>query len=70
MRTANSADPVLGCLEEHFSHPWKSVPLELIIGHSMTSPKPPDGIGLPTDLFDAMRLVYRIGRSQREPTQD
>jgi SAM-dependent methyltransferase len=56
----------LGCLEEHFSHPWKLVPLELIvdqlgtmIGHPMALPKPLRGIGLPANLFDAMRLVYR-----------
>ncbi|HUS95457.1 MAG TPA: hypothetical protein VMX97_01825, partial [Hyphomicrobiaceae bacterium] len=56
----------LGCREEHYSHPWKLVPLELImyqlgtmVGHSMPLPKPLRGMALPANLFDAMRVVYR-----------
>jgi SAM-dependent methyltransferase len=56
----------LGCREEHYSHPWKLVPLELImnqlgtmLGHSMALPKPLHRMALPANLFDAMRVVYR-----------
>jgi SAM-dependent methyltransferase len=56
----------LGCREQHFSHPWKLVPLELIVDQfgvmirrPMSLPKALHGVGLPANLFDAMRVVYR-----------
>jgi SAM-dependent methyltransferase len=56
----------LGCREEHFSHPWKLVPLELIVNQlgvmirrPMSLPKSLHGTGLPANLFDAMRVAYR-----------
>ena len=55
-----------GCRERHFSHPWKLVPLELIVDQlgvmircPMSLPKALRGTGLPANLFDAMRVIYR-----------
>lgn len=55
-----------GCRETHFSHPWKLVPVELIVNqlgvmvrHPMSLPKALHGKGLPANLFDAMRVAYR-----------
>lgn len=50
------------------SHPWKVVPLELIFHQAksmlgltskVTLPKPLKPFGLPANLYDAMRIVYR-----------
>jgi SAM-dependent methyltransferase len=54
------------CKEEHFSHPWKFVPLELIIdqlgtmvGRQLILPSLFSRGGVPANLYDAMRVVYR-----------
>ena len=56
----------LGLTFEHFDHPWKLVPLSLITFQlrRMAGLRPgqvtaPGGIGLPVNLFDAMRVVLR-----------
>jgi len=56
----------LGLRLEHFDHPWKLVPLSLItfqlrrmIGLRAGRTTPPGSIGLPVNLFDAMRVVLR-----------
>ena len=51
-----------------YEHPWKIVPLELIIQQGLlmlgfakqvSLPRFMKGIGLPVNLFDAMRVVYK-----------
>jgi len=56
----------LGLCVEGIDHPWKIVPLPLIVFqlrrmlHLSTRVQPPAaGIGLPLNLFDAMRVVLR-----------
>jgi len=56
----------LGLGLEHFDHPWKLVPLSLIIfqlrrmvGLRPASVTAPGSVGLPVNLFDAMRVVLR-----------
>lgn len=56
----------LGLEMESFDHPWKIVPLSLIafqlrrmLGLKLTGAAAPSGIGLPANLFDAMRVVLR-----------
>ena len=56
----------LGLALEHFDHPWKLVPLSLIAFQlrRMAGLRPgrvaaPGTIGLPVNLFDAMRVVLR-----------
>ena len=56
----------LGLALEHFDHPWKLVPLSLITFQlrRMAGLRPgrvtaPGSIGLPVNLFDAMRVVLR-----------
>ena len=56
----------LGLEVEHFDHPWKLVPLSLIafqlrrmLGLRPTAQPTASGIGLPVNLFDAMRVVLR-----------
>jgi SAM-dependent methyltransferase len=56
----------LGLGLEHFDHPWKLVPLSLIIfqlrrmvGLRPSSVTTPGRVGLPVNLFDAMRVVLR-----------
>jgi SAM-dependent methyltransferase len=53
---------------EHLSHPWKLVPLELILSQAseMVSlkwqwklPQRVRNLGLPANMFDAMRMVFR-----------
>ena len=56
----------LGLAVEHLDHPWKIVPASLIVfqlrrmlglrGESVTAAK---RIGVPVNLFDAMRIVLR-----------
>ncbi len=56
-----------GCHMAHLSHPWKRVPLELVIHQAavmvgvkgLAVPPPFRHLGLPANLFDAMRLVFR-----------
>ena len=57
-----------GLKEEHLSHPWKFVPIELIISQLFLMlgcdkvPALPSAIkklGLPANMFDAMRIVFR-----------
>ena len=56
----------LGLWLEHFDHPWKLVPLSLIIfqlrrmvGLRPSSVTTPGSVGLPVNLYDAMRVVLR-----------
>ncbi len=56
----------LGLQVERFDHPWKIVPLSLIVFQlaacsASRQPRAPaaSGIGLPVNLFDAMRVVLR-----------
>ena len=56
----------VGLTLEHFDHPRKLVPLSLITfqlrrmaGLRPGQVKAPGGIGLPVNLFDAMRVVLR-----------
>ena len=55
----------LGLLLEYADHPWKLVPLSLIFFQlrrmlgSRGGKLPTSGIGVPLNLFDAMRLVFR-----------
>ncbi len=56
----------LGLEVEHFDHPWKIVPLSLIafqlarmLGRRPARAPAASGIGLPVNLFDAMRVVLR-----------
>jgi SAM-dependent methyltransferase len=56
----------LGMRLEHFDHPWKVVPLSLILfqlrrmlGLRPAAPAAASRIGLPVNLFDAMRVVLR-----------
>ena len=62
----------LNCRLEHVSHPWKLVPLELILSQAWSmlglkwTRRLPSGVrnlGLPANLFDSMRLVFRKSRS-------
>jgi SAM-dependent methyltransferase len=56
-----------GCREENISRPWKRVPVDLILRqaasmlHLPLLKLPPafGGLGLPANLFDAMRVVFR-----------
>jgi SAM-dependent methyltransferase len=56
-----------GCHEVHFSHPWKFVPLNLMIDQAalmLRLPRPHlpaafSRVGLPANLLDAMRMVMR-----------
>jgi SAM-dependent methyltransferase len=58
----------LKCAREHLSHPWKLVPLELILSQAAAMlgvrwrwnlPQSFRNLGLPANMFDAMRLVVR-----------
>jgi SAM-dependent methyltransferase len=56
----------LGLRVEHVDHPWKIVPLSLIMFQlrrmlhvSVSVQSPAAGVGLPLNLFDAMRVVLR-----------
>ncbi len=62
LRLANSA----GLQMERFEHPWKTVPLSLIafqlgrmLGLRRRRVSAPSRIGIPLNLFDAMRVVLR-----------
>jgi SAM-dependent methyltransferase len=66
----------LGCRRVHLSHPWKLVPLDLIVDQLalMTGWRKPghlpavlQRLGLPANLFDAMRLVFRKEEPSRGP---
>jgi SAM-dependent methyltransferase len=55
-----------GLSVERMDHPWKTVPLSLILfqivrmlGRSVKAPAMASRIGLPANLFDAMRVVLR-----------
>jgi SAM-dependent methyltransferase len=61
----------LGLQTAHLSHPWKLVPLELVLsqGLSMASirwrpvlPKMLRTAGIPANMFDAMRMVFKKPR--------
>lgn len=58
----------MGLKMEHTSHPWKLVPLELILSQAFSmlslkwQPRLPSAIknaGLPANMFDAMRMLFR-----------
>jgi SAM-dependent methyltransferase len=58
----------LGCTKVHLSHPWKLVPLELILSQATTMlglkwnvqvPRWAANVGVPATMFDAMRMVFR-----------
>jgi SAM-dependent methyltransferase len=58
----------LGLTLESFDHPWKIVPLSLIVyqlgrmvGSRAAAPGSASRIGVPVNLFDAMRVVFRKG---------
>lgn len=60
----------VGAAREHLSHPWKLVPFELILAQAAgmaginwrwSLPVSLRNFGLPANMFDAMRLVYRKG---------
>lgn len=62
-----------GLLTEQFEHPWKQVPLSLVIFQlaRMTGIKLPlyrlsllSRVGLPSNLFDALRVTFRKPRNQ------
>jgi hypothetical protein len=60
--------PQLGLSMEHFDHPGKIVPLSLIvfqlkrmIGMRGSQLSAASRIGVPVNLFDAMRVVLRKG---------
>jgi SAM-dependent methyltransferase len=62
----------LNCGLEHLSHPWKLVPLELILSQASSMlgikwryklPARIRNLGLPANMFDAMRLVFRKSAS-------
>jgi len=64
----------LGLSIEHFDHPGKIVPLSLIVFQLKRmlglrgSPVPvASRIGVPVNLFDAMRVVLRKGKPKGEP---
>jgi SAM-dependent methyltransferase len=53
---------------DHLSHPWKLVPLELILSQGLsmlgirrrpTLPQALANVGFPANMFDAMRMVFR-----------
>lgn len=56
-----------GCRQENISRPWKRVPMDLIVRQAASMlhlPRPAlppalSGLGLPANLFDAMRVVFR-----------
>ena len=56
----------LGLSIESFDHPWKIVPISLIafqirrmLGMRAAGTSTTSGVGLPVNLFDAMRIVLR-----------
>jgi SAM-dependent methyltransferase len=56
----------LGMTLEHFDHPWKTVPVSLIafqlqrmLGMNARASGAPSTVGLPVNLFDAMRVIMR-----------
>jgi SAM-dependent methyltransferase len=58
----------LGLRTVHVSHPWKLVPLELVISQGLSMlginwkpplPKPLRTAGIPANMFDAMRMVFK-----------
>jgi SAM-dependent methyltransferase len=56
----------LGLRLEHFDHPWKTVPASLIsfqlqrmLGLSPGKSRAASGVGIPVNLFDAMRVILR-----------
>lgn len=58
----------LGLSMESYDHPWKVVPISLIafqirrmLGIRTTGTSTTSGVGLPVNLFDAMRIVLRKG---------
>jgi hypothetical protein len=58
----------LGLRVESFDHPWKTVPLSLItfqvrrmLGLRPAGTAAPSRMGVPVNLFDAMRVVLRKG---------
>jgi hypothetical protein len=62
LRLGNS----LGLQMERFEHPWKTVPLSLIAfqlgrmaGLHRRAQSVASGVGIPVNLFDAMRVVLR-----------
>jgi SAM-dependent methyltransferase len=62
------------CRLVDLSHPWKFVPLELVVDQAalmiglrgLRLPRVLHRIGLPANLFDAMRLVFRKDRDVRQ----
>jgi SAM-dependent methyltransferase len=60
---------------EHFDHPWKIVPLSLItfqlgrmLGRRSGRAPAASRVGLPVNLFDAMRIVLRKPKPADEPS--
>lgn len=58
----------LGLQTTHLSHPWKLVPLELVLAQALSMlgmkwkpmlPKALRTAGIPANMFDAMRMVFR-----------
>jgi hypothetical protein len=56
----------LGLRIERYDHPWKIVPISLIgfqirrmLGMRTAGASTASGVGLPVNLFDAMRIVLR-----------
>jgi SAM-dependent methyltransferase len=56
----------LGMTVEHFDHPWKTVPVSLIafqlqrmLGLDSRKASTGSSVGLPVNLFDAMRVILR-----------
>lgn len=58
----------MGLKTEHTSHPWKLVPVELILSQAFSmlslkwKPRLPSAVknaGLPANMFDAMRMLFR-----------
>lgn len=61
----------LGLRTIHLSHPWKLVPLELVLSQGLSMlgarwrpalPKTLQKVGIPANMFDAMRMVFRKSR--------
>jgi SAM-dependent methyltransferase len=57
-----------GCKKVHISHPWKLVPLELVLSQaasmlglktSVRTPRWARHLGIPATMFDTLRMVFR-----------
>jgi hypothetical protein len=63
-----------GCKKAHISHPWKLVPLELVLSQaasmlglktSVRTPRWARHLGIPATMFDTLRMVFRKTEASR-----